>query len=419
MVRAEFLSIMQRVFILLITLIYSIDPRLIFLKICPKQPSIIKPTRTRTKVAARGKIVTKATTKLDTQATLITSTISEASSIKAILDPEQSTESKNSTLAETSDKLPKSSTKAAEINSPQYSATNDAKMGESDTLVEATVNSEPINSVYIAFTTPPITEATSTQLIPIKVTTTATEVIFKSNMTIQSNSTHSSTANSVNATILLEEPLAVEIKILDSAVNETRNFTEKMANATFVVNSTIFSNTTETNINNVTIVNTTIDDNPNIKLSDNNSTVSNAPAYSKKAQNSTSALNITKPASNITQNMESKSKAEKNVTVPLENHEKTKFNYASFDCGAVVTASNDEAKHATSILSNAKDAYMLNPCDAKKYVEIELCQDILITSLRLANFEYFSSMLKNFEVFGSSKYPPTWISLGAFKGTNI
>ena len=95
------------------------------------------------------------------------------------------------------------------------------------------------------------------------------------------------------------------------------------------------------------------------------------------------------------------------------------FNYASFDCGALIRAANKEATHSTSILQNSKDAYMLNPCSADKFVEIEVCQSILVKEITLANFEFFSSQFKDFAVFGSSKLPPDWILLGNFSAKNV
>jgi hypothetical protein len=91
-------------------------------------------------------------------------------------------------------------------------------------------------------------------------------------------------------------------------------------------------------------------------------------------------------------------------------------NYASFDCGAVVKSSNREAEHATAILLNAKDSYMLNSCSADKFVEIELCDEIKVHRITLANFEYFSSIFQDFNVYGSSNYPPSWIKIGSFRG---
>ena len=95
------------------------------------------------------------------------------------------------------------------------------------------------------------------------------------------------------------------------------------------------------------------------------------------------------------------------------------FNYASFDCGALIRGTNKEATHSTAILLNSKDAYMLNPCSANKFVEIQICQDILVREITLANFEFFSSQFKDFNVYGSSKLPPEWVLLGNFKAQNV
>jgi hypothetical protein len=107
-----------------------------------------------------------------------------------------------------------------------------------------------------------------------------------------------------------------------------------------------------------------------------------------------------------------------NEKAPESTKLKDGFNYASFDCGAVVRTSNKEAKNPTAILLNAKDAYLLSPCSTDIFVEFELCQDILVRGITLANFEYFSSMFKDFEVYGSSIYPPDWKLLGSFVAKN-
>nr|KAJ3420779.1 hypothetical protein HK105_005267 [Polyrhizophydium stewartii] len=103
--------------------------------------------------------------------------------------------------------------------------------------------------------------------------------------------------------------------------------------------------------------------------------------------------------------------------------DKERFNYASFDCGALIRAANREASSATAILSNSKDQYMLNKCASKKFVEIELCDDILVDSLVLANLEYFSSMFKDFRVFVADRYPPKretgWRLVGQFTAKNV
>ncbi|KAJ3020187.1 hypothetical protein HKX48_001187 [Thoreauomyces humboldtii] len=101
---------------------------------------------------------------------------------------------------------------------------------------------------------------------------------------------------------------------------------------------------------------------------------------------------------------------------------KERFNFASFDCGALILAHNPEAGSATSILHNNKDAYMLNKCSASRFVTVELCNDILVDTIMLANFEFFSSMFKDFQVHVSDRYPPkndSWTLLGDFRANNV
>ncbi|RPB05707.1 hypothetical protein L873DRAFT_1661568, partial [Choiromyces venosus 120613-1] len=101
---------------------------------------------------------------------------------------------------------------------------------------------------------------------------------------------------------------------------------------------------------------------------------------------------------------------------------KERFNYASFDCAATVHKTNPEVKGATSILVENKDSYMLNKCGAeKKFFIVELCDDILVDTVVLANFEFFSSMFRSFKVFVSDRYPIKqngWKDLGTFEARN-
>ncbi|KAI9144786.1 UNC-like C-terminal-domain-containing protein [Paraphysoderma sedebokerense] len=100
---------------------------------------------------------------------------------------------------------------------------------------------------------------------------------------------------------------------------------------------------------------------------------------------------------------------------------KDRFNYASFDCAATVMAANTEAKGATAILMESKDQYMLNICSANKYVIVELCDEILVDTVALANYEFFASTFKDFRVYVSDRYPPKgdgWKLLGEFHGKN-
>ncbi|KAH9860170.1 hypothetical protein IAQ61_011954 [Plenodomus lingam] len=101
---------------------------------------------------------------------------------------------------------------------------------------------------------------------------------------------------------------------------------------------------------------------------------------------------------------------------------KERFNYASFDCAATVLKTNKQAKSATSILVENKDSYMLNECSAdNKFLIVELCDDILVDTIVLANYEFFSSMFRHFRVSVSDRYPvklERWRTLGTFEARN-
>ncbi|XP_019152086.1 PREDICTED: uncharacterized protein slp1-like isoform X1 [Ipomoea nil] len=97
------------------------------------------------------------------------------------------------------------------------------------------------------------------------------------------------------------------------------------------------------------------------------------------------------------------------------------YNYASASKGAKVLAYNKEAKGASNILSRDKDKYLRNPCSAEeKFVVIELSEETLVDTIEIANFEHYSSNLKDFELLGSPVYPTdTWVKLGNFTAGNV
>ncbi|KAF4381091.1 hypothetical protein F8388_012013 [Cannabis sativa] len=97
------------------------------------------------------------------------------------------------------------------------------------------------------------------------------------------------------------------------------------------------------------------------------------------------------------------------------------YNYASASKGAKVLAFNKEAKGASNILGRDKDKYLRNPCSAEdKYVDIELSEETLVDTIEIANFEHYSSNLKDFELRGSLVYPSDkWVKLGNFTAGNV
>ncbi|KAL9234241.1 hypothetical protein vseg_009131 [Gypsophila vaccaria] len=98
-----------------------------------------------------------------------------------------------------------------------------------------------------------------------------------------------------------------------------------------------------------------------------------------------------------------------------------KYNYASAAKGAKVLDSNKEAKGASNILNKDKDKYLRNPCSAEdKFVVIELSEETLVDTIEIANFEHYSSNLKEFGLLGSLAYPTqTWVELGNFSAGNV
>lgn len=101
---------------------------------------------------------------------------------------------------------------------------------------------------------------------------------------------------------------------------------------------------------------------------------------------------------------------------------KERFNYASFDCAANVLKTNKEAKSPNTVLLENKDSYMLNQCAApNKFLILELCNDISIDTVVLANFEFFSSTFRTFRVSVSDRYPieiEKWKTLGTYEARN-
>ncbi|KAI9066021.1 hypothetical protein FKP32DRAFT_1646714 [Trametes sanguinea] len=101
-----------------------------------------------------------------------------------------------------------------------------------------------------------------------------------------------------------------------------------------------------------------------------------------------------------------------------------RFNYASLDCSARVHSAHKSAKNPSAILSHKKDRYMLSPCAEKQqFVIVELCEDIRIDTVQLANYEFFSGVFKDFTVSVSKTYypndPDSWTFAGTYRAKNV
>lgn len=115
------------------------------------------------------------------------------------------------------------------------------------------------------------------------------------------------------------------------------------------------------------------------------------------------------------------------MTEPISPHFKVpltdRFNYASLDCSARVHMSHRSAKSSSSILSSKRDRYMLSPCkSSKQFVVVELCDDIRIDTVQLANFEFFSGVFKDFNVSVAKTWSTGadgWTLAGSYKAKNV
>lgn len=100
-----------------------------------------------------------------------------------------------------------------------------------------------------------------------------------------------------------------------------------------------------------------------------------------------------------------------------------RFNYASLDCSARVHTAHRGAKSAHNILSNKKDRYMLSPCgDRPQFIVVELCDDIWIDTVQLANYEFFSGVFKDFTVSVAKQYEVEssgWTVAGTYTAKNV
>lgn len=101
---------------------------------------------------------------------------------------------------------------------------------------------------------------------------------------------------------------------------------------------------------------------------------------------------------------------------------KERFSYSSFDGGATVLKTSPGAQNSKAILVENKDSYMLFTCSQEnKFVIVELSEDILVDTVVLANFEFFSSMIRSFRISVSDKYPvkmEKWKDVGTFQARN-
>ncbi|KXN66792.1 hypothetical protein CONCODRAFT_80389 [Conidiobolus coronatus NRRL 28638] len=100
-----------------------------------------------------------------------------------------------------------------------------------------------------------------------------------------------------------------------------------------------------------------------------------------------------------------------------------RFNYADASCGAKVLKTNKNAKSKNNILKKDKDSYLMNECSySEKFIEIELCDTIWVTSVIMGNLELYSSNFNEIKISVSKNYPPNpedgWNEISTYTSNN-
>lgn len=100
------------------------------------------------------------------------------------------------------------------------------------------------------------------------------------------------------------------------------------------------------------------------------------------------------------------------------------FNFASADAGARVLAASRAVVGAKNVIQDSVDRYLLTPCtsgfEQARWIEIELSEDVILDTVEVGNFEFYSSSARNVVVLGAGTYPPAqWNVLGVFGYTDV
>lgn len=102
----------------------------------------------------------------------------------------------------------------------------------------------------------------------------------------------------------------------------------------------------------------------------------------------------------------------------MSTKKKRVVNYASMDAGALVLETSSASSGFQNLLLDDKDKYGITPCAEKKMVVIGLSEDIQAREIVLAQYEKYSSGVREFQVFGARVFPTKeWTTLGTFEAT--
>ena len=116
---------------------------------------------------------------------------------------------------------------------------------------------------------------------------------------------------------------------------------------------------------------------------------------------------------------EDSSQADSETAPPMDEDEddvgtgRVLVDYASKSAGAIILEKSPAMKGTSNLLNGDNDKYAIAPCAEKKFVVINLSEDILVKQVKLANYERYSSQLKDFQIMGSQTMGD-WVDLGTY-----
>ncbi|KAK9841003.1 hypothetical protein WJX81_005028 [Elliptochloris bilobata] len=115
-----------------------------------------------------------------------------------------------------------------------------------------------------------------------------------------------------------------------------------------------------------------------------------------------------------------------------EPREEERHNLALAKDGAKVVAANIEARKPGAVLDADGDTFLRNECRADKWLLLELSQVARVDTVRLAQFELYSSRVRDLKVLGRQSHPradgsdyakglnaSSWQPLGRFTAANV
>eukprot|EP01023_Acetabularia_acetabulum_P007282 TRINITY_DN13115_c0_g2_i4.p1 TRINITY_DN13115_c0_g2~~TRINITY_DN13115_c0_g2_i4.p1 ORF type:complete len:744 (-),score=101.81 TRINITY_DN13115_c0_g2_i4:886-2850(-) len=94
--------------------------------------------------------------------------------------------------------------------------------------------------------------------------------------------------------------------------------------------------------------------------------------------------------------------------------EEDEINVGSDKAGAKILAANKEAKKIQKVIDSDLDTFMMNDCSAEKWVILELSQRAIVRRIAIAVTELYSSLVKDFQVYGRERHPRYDIKQGDY-----